>query len=293
MTIPMQKCLHLKDELKKKKPKLEGEYLLRPKIDGWYVNFYYKSSIKTWFPPISSSERKIPAFEWLYVEKVLESLPKPQEDALLIAEAYIPDMLFPEMNGIFNRTVNNARCTDVFFACHDLVYINRMLPALEREANLSKFLQETSLNMFEGVQVRLVSTYNLSMWNKVFDSCLEENFEGFVAKRASSFYLPGKRNADLLKKKLEVEVDCKAVRLEKTVGDKGNFGLTLVSVRKNGLEIRTVINRHSLQDAWLADSTAIIGKIVTVKGMELYPDGNIRQPTFYCVRYDKAEDDYE
>jgi ATP dependent DNA ligase C terminal region. len=106
-----------------------------------------------------------------------------------------------------------------------------------------------------------------------------------------SFYSPGKRNADLLKLKLECTIDALAVRLEESIGEKGLPALTLVSQRANGIEIRTVIGKHEDQKKFRENPSSIIGKVVEIKGMEVYDDGQVRQPVFKHVREDKKVGD--
>lgn len=293
LNFQMQKCLHLKEELKKKNPNLSGKWIFRPKKDGWYVYFQYEQRTKTWFAAKSSSNRTIPAFYWMFAEGLLAQLPKPEQDAVLIAEAIIPDLLFPETNGIFNRSVGNFACRDMEFWCHDLVYTNNTKTALEREGILTMFMEMNKVSYFKHLEVDNIWDYQPVLWDRTFDRYILNGEEGFVAKQQLSVFHFGKRNASLLKRKLEIEVDCLAVRLEETTGDKGNNSLTLVSKRKSGTEIRTVINRHSLQNVWRTDNSLVIGKVVTLKGMEIYEDGQIRQPTFYCIRHDKETEDYE
>jgi len=284
MIFKPQKVLSLKDELAKKKPKLQGEYILTEKIDGWYVYFEYINGV--WHTPKSSAGRPIPAFEWMD----LTTLPKYNSDAVLIAEAYIPDCPFFITNGIFNRSIGDYHCKDVKFIVHDIVQNDYLQRANVRFQHTFRFEE---LRYFDRPEVLLLSTYNEKLWLKTFESVVENNGEGIVAKRVDSFYSPGKRNADLLKLKLECTIDALAVRLEESIGDKGLTALTLVSQRANGIEIRTVIGKHEDQKRFKEDSTSIIGKVVEIKGMEVYDDGQVRQPVFKHVREDKRIGDID
>jgi bifunctional non-homologous end joining protein LigD len=129
--------------------------------------------------------------------------------------------------------------------------------------------------------------YDSDSWQKHFEVIANRGGEGIVAKRDTSIYMVGKRNSDLLKLKLELTVDCLGVALEETVGDKGNSGLVLVSQRKSGVLVRTVIGKHVDQELFRKDKYNVIGKVVQVKAMEEYADGQLRQPVFQHVRHDK------
>jgi ATP-dependent DNA ligase len=211
---------------------------------------------------------------------------------VLIAEAYIPDNTFQVTNGIFNRSVGEYRCKDVVFICHDLIVPNSTAnTALERYTLLQQFFDatwDTVKRTFKVAPVLLASPFHEKLWYETFDKVANAGGEGIVAKREDSVFSFGKRNSDLLKLKLETTVDVLAVRLEEGFGDKGNPSLTLVSRRSNGAEIRTVIGKHSDQALFRAKPAEVIGKVIEVKAMEEYQDGQLRQPVFVRVREDKS-----
>jgi len=294
MTFKMQKVLHLALELEKKKPKLDGKFIVTEKIEGWYVTFFFNAAKNTWELPKSSANREIPAFAWMGT--LLDQLPKPKEDTILITEAYIKNSPFHITNGRFNRSVGDCYCYDVVFKCHDLVKLHTNTPAYVRGVQLNTFISEmTSLcaDYFQMLPVLRNDYYDHDEWMRLFDKVASAGGEGIVAKRSEAYYSFGKRNADLLKVKLECTVDCLAIALSEGIGEKGYPSLTLLSKRKNGTVISTVISKHADQDAFRADSSLILGKVVTIKGMETYEDGQIRQPVFSCVRNDKQDWDYE
>ena len=286
--MQMQKVLHLKTELEKKNPKLQGNYLVTEKIEGWYVTIHYDYATATWLAPQSSSNRFIPSMFW--TTRLFNKLPKPKEDCFLIAEAYLEDTPFHILNGIFNRTKGDLNCKEVQFKIHDIVYPNNpALTAIERYNRLRELELYKIEDHAERVQILHFGKYDSVQWQKQFDLVTERGGEGIVCKRESGIYSYGKRNSDLLKLKLECVVDLLAVRLEQTVTEKGNLSLVLVSKRYNNIEVRTVINSKELQEKFIADSTTIIGKVVEIKAMEEFADGQLRQPTFHCIRHDKTE----
>ena len=288
-----QKVLSLHKELEKKKPNLSGIFLLQEKIEGWYVEVYYNAQTQTWGSPVSSAGRTIPAFEW--TQALFQQLPKPTYNCKLIAEAYLEDTPFPILNGIFNRSIGDYACKDVVFKCHDFVVLEgpeANAKALDRYKTLKELLSVRRQELHI-VPVLLAAAYEELLWKKYFEDIINAGGEGIVAKRAHGVYSAGKRNSDLLKLKLECTVDCKAVELEETVGDKGNNSLVLISKRKNGTLIRTVIGNHTDQNLFRSNPNVVIGKVVTIKAMEEYPDGQLRHPCFKCIRTDKHEEDYE
>jgi len=280
----LQKCLYLADELKKKTPKLQGNYMITPKIDGWWVRILYKKETGLWYTPLSSANRIIPALTWM-VDK-LNTLPKPHDDCFLIGEAIIPELPFETINGMLNRSVGNFACLDAEIVLHDIVFPGYSNSAMTRW----RFLQELDISnvpFLSKVVVLYIGSYNLPIWMKYFDQFVSQGGEGIVAKRETGLYLPTKRNADLIKLKLECSIDALAVRLEESIGEKGLPALTLVSRRASGVEIRTVIGKHVDQVTFRADYQSILGKVVEIKGMNELPDGQIRQPVFKGIRFNK------
>lgn len=287
--MKIQKCLHLKDELKKKTPKLKGNFLISPKIDGWYVQLPYRNN--KLLLPLSSNGRSIPAFSWVANTKVpLNGL------GYIIAEAYLPNTPFHITNGIFNRSVGDYHCKDVIFAVHDLVQLGKFNEiALNRYKQAREFVELFRKQPSRiGIELLAIDTclheYDKSNWERLFDTYINSGYEGLVAKNELSLYQPGKRNSDLLKLKLECTVDLQAVRLERSIGDKGNEALTLISRRKNGVEIRTVIAAFKDQETFtlLENYGELKNTVVEIKAMEEYEDGQLRQAVYKCIRQDKS-----
>lgn len=287
-----QKVLSLHKALELKNPKLQGNFLITEKFEGWYVYFEYTPE-GGWAAPKSSAGREIPAFEHFKGA----NLPKLVYPCVLIAEAYIPDNIFQVTNGIFNRSVGSYRCDDVVFVMHDFVTasITSVPPtALERFNRLINFNNNIPSNLrkhFQLNNILLASPFHEKLWYETFDRIADAGGEGIVAKRENSVFSFGKRNSDLLKLKLELTVDLVAIRLEEGFGEKGNPSLTLVSQRSNGIEVRTVIGKHEDQDLFRATPEAVIGKVVEIKAMEEYSDLQLRQPVFIRVRTDKTSND--
>lgn len=279
-----QKVLALSKELAKKNPKLQGNFLITEKIEGWYVYFEYTPE-GGWQAPKSSAGREIPAFE--HFRGV--DLHKADYPIVLIAEAYIPDNIFQITNGIFNRSKGSYRCDDVVFVMHDLIIISLPhAPALPRFNILTHFNNSIPSNLEKNFQLNhilLASAYNEKLWYKTFDRVANEGGEGIVCKRADSVFSFGKRNSDLLKLKLELSIEATVVSIEETTGKKGNYALTLISKRENGAIIRTLGN-HRLREEFKKSPSSIVGKIITINAMEELDGGILRHPVFSHVRYD-------
>jgi ATP-dependent DNA ligase len=285
--MKMQKVLHLKDALKLKNPKLDGEYIITEKIEGWYVTIEYRKSTGLWYAPVSSAGRMIPSLAWTANLFDLH-FPKPHDDCTIIAEAYIEDTPFHILNGIFNKSIGNFKCKDVVFKVHDMLIGNmQYLSAYARLLMLQEFSEKVNKHWFDVLPILSVEKYNHDVWTNIFNSIANTGGEGIVAKHIEGLYQEGKRNSSLLKLKLECTVETVAIALEETVGDKGHAGLVVISQRPNGILVRTVVGKHEDQELFRSDRTSIIGKVIQVKAMEIFADGQLRQAVFQHVRHDK------
>jgi ATP-dependent DNA ligase len=224
-----------------------------------------------------------------FIEQAYTELPNPKDSLILIGEVLIPDAPFHITNGILNRSIGNCEATDAVFYLHDLITPENKL-AINRYNTLVDFLPNNT-RTFKRIEPLVITEFNEKLWYNIFDKQVELGEEGIVAKRLEAYYSAGKRNSDLLKLKLEASFDCLAIRLEESIGEKGEKGLTLVSKRANGMEVRTIISRHKDQELFRADSSNIIGKVVEVKAMEELEDGQLRQAVFKYVREDKHIED--
>ena len=288
-----QKVMHLKDELDKKHPNLyNGSYIITEKFEGWDTSIMYDGD--KFLPILSSRGRPIPALQW-----VTDILNKRNWDLhqpfILKAEAYIEETPFEILNGLLNRSKGNCECKDVVFKVHDIIYIC-LTPdmALTRLMQIDLMLDYINLpNILHPIPVLATTVYKNDLWTEIFQEVTERGGEGIVAKRSCSLYQQGKRNSDLLKMKLECTVDTLAIRLELGVGKKGYKSTTLVSKRANGTEIRTVLSNHEMLSQIVENPNYILGKVVQLKGMYEYEDGQLKEPVFQYIRGDKKPDEID
>lgn len=291
--LQMQKVLSLKDELKKKNPKLYGNYMLTEKYDGWYVQIHYHPELG-WDSPVSSAGRMIPSLEWVK-EVANATWAKPTYPVCLLAEAYLEDTPFYITNGKLNRSIGDYHLPEVAFAFHDFIDLRRPdMNALTRSSLLKEFIAASTVvkDNWKIAPILHFGEYDHDEWYRQFDTIVSRGGEGIIAKRSTGGFSAGKRNADLIRIKLECTVEAVAMDLEHTIGEKGNPGLTLISLLPNGNLVRTVINKHEDQDLFIREKYSLMTKVVVqLKAMEEYEDGNLRQPVFQCIRHDKLPTD--
>jgi hypothetical protein len=279
-----QKVLHLHLEEAKKKPKLQGLYMLSEKLDGWYVTIDYDPSYG-WFTPVSSAGRVIPSMLW--AKEIFERLPEPKEYCRFIMEATIPGLDFHTANGIFNRSIGDFECKDVVFSIHDYIQYSviNSIDAINRYKLLTKLDTSYTKGRVFIHPLLHVGEYNRDNWMLYFDEVASRDGEGIVAKRETGLYSPGKRNSDLLKIKLEDTFDLLCIRMYWTVGEKGHDNLNLDLQNKAGVIVPVRIGKHSDIAKFQVDSP--VGKVIQIKAMCQLPDGSYREPRYDCERFDK------
>ena len=276
----------MKDELAKKKPKLQGIYELTIKYEGWDTYTYFNG--RTFEVPLSSAGRPIPSLEW--IPEALRYAPYPGFPCWIRAEAYKVDTPFAILNGLLNRSVGDYHFRDgLVLKVHDLILASPQQDiAQDRNKAKKEFCDWLKrFNLFENVAPLYEGEFDQKIWKYYFEQITADGGEGIVGKRLSGIYQPGKRNSDIIKEKLECTVETLADRVEVGKGEKGNTSYTIVSKRKNGTEVRTVMSRHKDIAAYLNDSSYIVGRVLQLKAMQEYEDGQLRQPVFQYIRYDK------
>jgi len=260
------------------------------KEEGWFLLIHYIKNLG-WQTPLSYNTagktfREVPSLIW--TSSLLQELPTPQWNCTLIVEGIVPGLPFEKANGLLNR--KNEPCLEVQFCMHDLVVPS--LPALTslERWNLLQSLDVSGCGrLFRKLELIQVSSFNQLLWENLAAKYITQGEEGIVFKKADAPYQFGKRNSTLLKLKMECEKDLQAVRLEITKGKKGNEGYTLISKGLNGVEVRTVINSHETQSTlkMIEEQGNLQRTVVKVAAMRELEDGNLKEPVFKEVRYDK------
>lgn len=269
-----QKVLHLHIEERKKKPNINHKYMLSGKLDGIYGYIDYKNGI--WGHVTSRAGRVIPAM--YHARELFTTLPTPEEPTRFIFECYIPGMAFHTQNGIFNRA--NYQATETQFYLHDRVLLNKLNePAQDRFIRLEELQSYLPMNLH--IQPVLLITSDREKWFAVAKGILDAGGEGIVLKQASAGYSPDKRNASLMKIKLEEIYHLYCINMYKTVGEKGNENLNLLLKDNTGVTVPVRVGKYT--DIAAFEKTSPVGRLVRIKAMCKLPDGSYREPRFVCL----------
>ena len=275
-----QKVKHLKDELKKKSPAINNQYIVSEKKDGWYVYVDF-DKFTGWGHCRSSSGREIPSMK--HCKKDFEALGNPLTGIRLIMEAVIPETPFHILNGVFNRSKGNCDAEDVVFYLHDIITLDRPnLTAINRYKQLMQLPELARIKVHSNLDI----TADPNRWDYYFKTVVNNGGEGVILKQANGIYQPSKRNSSLMKIKQEVTLDLLVVAYYSTIGDKGNTAWNMVCRRKSGVEVTVVVAKHL--DIASFELESPIGKVAEISAMKELRNGALREPTFKCIREDKT-----
>ena len=279
--MEIQKVLHLHKELEKKKPKIQGDYFVTEKLDGWYVYADYINGV--WTNVTSSSGREIPSLLWMKLG-ILKQLPTPKFNCRLIAEATIDELDFHTLNGRLNTSRNDYQEYDAILNIHDIVPLTNDVSG--RAINRKNYVYEICDTLLVNVREIpiLAMTNDQKLWMKHAEQIWDREGEGVILLRADSTYTAGKRNSDLMKIKLEETFDLLVTDLYMTIGEKGNENMNLKLKDSRGCFVDVRIGRYKDQCEFALNSP--IGKVATIKCMKQTEDG-YREPRFQHIRYDK------
>lgn len=279
--MKMQKCQSLAKELEKKKPKIEGAYIITPKLDGWYV--YCDFTEGRWGNLMSSSGRVIPSLE--HIDLNLYDIVPPYSSRLIM-EAIVPGRSFHEANGMLNRSTGDYRLDEVELWAHDLVPFTNTFSAHYRYMNLYDLVKNDK-SYLKFIQIIKISS-DMEEWESLMAKAISSGYEGIIAKKCTSLYQPGKRNASLIKLKMELTADLAIKGIYWTKGKKGNDNLNMTLSDREGVLTEVRIGEQKMID--YLQRIDLSGKVACIKAMERLSSGKFRQPVFSHIRWDKTVD---
>lgn len=275
-----QLALHLYVEEAKKKPKyVDQAYAIFEKYDGWYG--YYDPADKQ---IKSRANRVIPSVAHLaplfaHVTNVV------------IFEILLRDVTeFSVLNGILNR---KAKAETAYLKLHDYYdYCDPTATLAKRTAAVNMLAEAINSPHVEVAPILGVSR-SPNAWRDAADKIWNLGGEGVILKRIDAPITLGKRNADLMKIKLEVTVD---LLVTSVVRGDGKYAGTLGALRcvdKAG-NVHMISGMTDKQRAdWWHTPSLITNHVVEVQAMCVLPNGSLREPRFKAVRHDKTAADID
>lgn len=294
-----QLALHLYKEEAKKKPSIgKDEFMVFEKYDGWYGSMLLAPTAHA---PIINSRagRNIPSVSWLagVITERYHQLPSfIKHHGRLVFEILLRDVKeFSELNGILNRTKGNCAAREAYIRVHDFIPAGgENLPFHHRYELAKEVVKDLALDRVYLADYIIISPRQ-NTWQLCAERIWENGGEGVILKRMNAPYQEGKRNADLMKIKLEETYDLLVVGVERGDPD-GKYADAvgaLLCVSKDG----TVHKVSGMTDAqrfeWWWRPNGIVGKVIEVRAMCKLANGSLREPRFKSIRFDKTAEDID
>lgn len=281
-----QKALHLYLQLEKKNPKLHGkQYMMFEKYDGWYGYWDVGSQI------MSRQMREIPALKWLSEELNAYAFQVPQ--GRVIFEILVKDVpVFKDLNGILNRKTEQAK--DAYIMIHDFLPIGaHTMPFKLRWEYAKNLVTHLPLGIAKLALPLHLGTinYDLSLWKAEAERLWAKGKEGLILKDVDAPYSPGKRNADVLKIKMEHSEEMLVTGVHVGQGKYSETLGYLLVKDVHGVTHKVSGMTDAERDLWWKNMDLIIGKVVEVQFMQRLANGSLREPRFKAVRHDKTTEE--
>lgn len=278
-----QKAKHLYAEEEKVKPAHLGhEYMILEKHDGWYGYMDIGSGI------MSRQMREIPSMRDFSIElnkALAENMPGIK--GRLVFEILVEGSpVFKDLNGILNR---HEQAKNAYILVHDFLSVEDDEIASTRYARACNIVED--LNLPKVRMVNLLDSCNddPEQWRAIAELIWSNGGEGIIAKKRTAYYSPGKRNADILKIKLEKSEEMLVVGLAEGAGKyEGTLG-ALIVVDKHKVEHPVSGMSDHERHAWWKKPELVYGATVEVQFMERLANGALREGRFKAIRHDKTE----
>jgi len=289
-----QKALHLHEELDKKKPKISGVYAIYTKYDGWYGYLDIGTPGAGYKNIHSRAGREIPSLidlsSSINTRLCFDDM---QIKGRLIFEIMIAGLEhdFSKLNGILNRSVEPCQALGAYIIVHDFVPYNELgfntvCPFEQRREVAAKLVNELHLPQVSMAQP-LWHSDDVDHWKDLAEEEWAKGNEGVILKKLDAGYSPDKRNSDLLKIKEEVTLDLLVVDVEEGNGKyKGTLGSIICRDRNHVRHHISGMTDDQRFNWWLSPMD-ILGQVVEIKAMKILPDGQLREPRFKAIRFDK------
>lgn len=270
------------EELKVKPAHLGHPYMIFEKHDGWYGYMDIGSGI------MSRQMREIPSMRDFSVElntALAECMPGIK--GRLIFEILVEGSpVFKDLNGILNR---HEQAKNAYILVHDFLAAEDESCAATRHARAVNIVGDLALPKVRMATLLDSWNDNPEQWRAIAELIWSKGGEGVIAKKRTGYYSPGKRNADILKIKLENSEEMLVVGLAEGEGKyEGTLGALIVQ-DKFKVEHRVSGMSDHERATWWKHPTRVCGATVEVQFMERLANGSLREGRFKAIRHDKTE----
>lgn len=242
-------------------------WVIEPKLDGWRFLFHRTTEGVRSFAGRDGSER---TGQPAQIEALLEFLPP---DTILDAELIVPGQKSPRVaHALAHGTEMEAVIFDVLrMAGSDIMGV-----AWERRR---KFLEALAEGL-DGMTVSISDAQPAD--DALHQEWLEAGFEGSVAKRTDSLYVPGRRSWDWLKYKPQSTLDAEVIGFIEGKGARtGTWGAFEIRILDSNVVTSVACTIEQSRQA-----EQYLGRVVEVRHHGIMDSGKPRHPVKPVLRED-------
>jgi len=298
---PLERIIPMKAELGDKAFDRE-DWIFEIKYDG------YRAIANIENGKVDLYSRNSLSFNELYAP-IAKELSKIKHTVILDGEVVVENSR-GESHFQLLQNFENTRSGSLKYYVFDLLHLNGCdtidLPLIQRKALLKTLLGKTKLkNIFYSKHVKKGGI-------DFFETAVENNAEGIIAKDANSPYRVGKRSKEWLKIKIQHQQEAVIVGITEPQGSRKHFGSLILAVWENnkwkyigncgtGFNDKTLVELYDKFKPLFTDerpfkekinsykkSQWLIPKLVCeIKFSEWTGDGHFRHPVFLGLRKDK------
>lgn len=220
------------------------------------------------------------------------------ENSVVFGEFWMPKEEQATING---KVMRIAPSPELKFVVFDVITHDEWFAGHAAATYLDRWLDySTTLNKAYRHTASLIpaATYNPGTYGDEQQFCRdllnnESGYDGIVLRDPDSQWLPGKDAFGyVIKVKQVLEFDLEVIGVEYGKGrNEGRVGAVMCRFRA-GKTLRVSGMSDAERDAWAADPTLILGKIIEVHAVALSSNGLLREPRYKGIRHDKLTADY-
>lgn len=216
------------------------------------------------------------------------------KEGVLIFEAWHPEMTVHKISGDVRR---NSPAPHIVAKVHDWIPFDDFVAgASDMQFKYRTMVAEEMCDVIGDHWMQYVDQFPIdteAVAQEVFRAFVDNiDFysEGIILRNPDAGWVAGKRNADLVKIKLEESADLRVVGINGGEGKyAGTTGTIVVDYKGKHCPISGMSDYE--RGIWFADPSIIMGQIVEVQFMCETPDGMMREPRFKMIRHDKDTPD--
>lgn len=285
MSFDIQKAIDYRDLSTKVQQRLAGDlhnYVVQPKYDGCHARFVFEGG--ECVAVLSSLGNEVKS-----CQHIADQLTGLVTDGTIHGEVWHPSLPFQEVSGMFRR---QYPAPVLQFVAFDLTEFpaGDPRPYNLRTTRLVGQINHSVRAVDQGAAVGDLA----ALFAAAVDQQQAGRYDGLILRHLHKPYTAGRcRDGEVIKIKPLVSLDLKVVEVFPERGEKTGKNTCALGLQwAKGTVQRVATGLKQAQvDAFVADPSQIVGKIVEVEAMGYTSDGFLREPRFVRIRDDKDTPD--